>query len=161
VARARTALAVAVPLAVAAVAVTLWAAPYGLEVARHEVQERRWPEDRARIEAALAAVELPEAFAPVACSDAARTDADRCWRTPVSPREAADLLAGALASAGVEDAEPAAPPPGGDMTTVIGSVAGRQVWAVAGREVDPAATRVEDMFTGTVLVRLSADLDAP
>ncbi|WP_213283371.1 hypothetical protein [Cellulomonas hominis] len=160
-ARVRTALVVAVPLAAAAVAVTLWAAPYWLDVARHAVAEQRWPDERGRIEAAVAAVALPDGFAPVPCADAARTDVDRCWRTAGTPEDSAEALVGALAEAGVTGVAVAAPPEGGDLAMVQGVVAGRQVWAVAAREVDPDATRVEDMFLGTVLVKVTADLDAP
>lgn len=162
--RSRTgpALLVAVPLAAAAVALTVWAGPYWFGEARRVVDQHRWPGLRAEVDAAVDAVTLPEGYVPVACPLPDRDDErQRCWRVERLPDVLPDLE-DALAAAGatpvdawtdVLDAEPVA-------AVAVGTVAGRVLVLVANRELrdQPLAG---DMFTGGSSVRLTADVEAP
>jgi hypothetical protein len=163
--RPRTAVLVALPLAVLAVALTLWAGPYWLGVAQHAVAEARWPEQRTALEAAVDAVALPDRFAAAPCdgpgSGAGSTD--RCWQVEAAPEDLADDLAAALTAAGVDDVQVSTSSAGRYGITgahAVGVVADRVVQILAFRELDESPLRTTP-FTSTVEVRLTADLTAP
>jgi hypothetical protein len=162
---ARSALLVALPLAALAIGGTVWAGPYWLGVAQQAVAQHRWPEQRAQIEAAVAAVDLPDRFAAVACTEpgTGADAADRCWQVEASPEDVADDLTAALEAAGVEQvatSTPALARQGVVGVHAVGSVADRVVQILAFRELDEPPFH-ESLFTGTVEVRLTADLTAP
>ncbi|GIG36991.1 hypothetical protein [Cellulomonas pakistanensis] len=165
--RARTAALLAVPLAAAAVALTLYAGPYWVGEVRHRVDEQRWPEQRARIEAALAAVELPAGYAPLDCADSpfGAPESGRCWRTTTLPADAAGDLAPALTAVGVEIEESLTgigPVLHGTPASAaaVGTLEGRSVHLSVTREVD--RTRLPATpFGDTAVVELTADLGAP
>lgn len=164
--RTRSALLVALPLGALAIGCTLWAGPYWLGVAQQAVaQQRFWPEQRAQIEAAVAAVDLPDRFTAVPCAGpgAGADTADRCWRVEASPEDVAADLTAALEAAGVEQvgtSTPALARHGVVGAHAVGSVADRVVQILAFRELDQSPLR-EHLFTGTVEVRLTADLTSP
>lgn len=152
---------VAAALVLLTTGTVLWAAPSWVEAGRHALAERRWPAERAEIERALAAVALPERYAAVPCDGGAETD--RCWRATASPAEVVDDLGAALDA--VADGEVAtSTTPGGRHGTLgadaLGTVAGRVVQLTAWRETDESRLPATP-FGPTVLVRLTADLEAP
>lgn len=162
--RARTAVLVAVPLAASAVGLTLYAGPYWVDVARHRLDEQRWPEQRARIEAALDAVVLPEGYEPIDCADGfGAREAARCWRTAALPADAAADLAPALTAVGVEVLDDGVGPDmrGAPATaSAIGLLEGRSVLLSVTRELD-RANLPETPFADTAVAELTADLAAP
>jgi hypothetical protein len=162
--RTRTAVLVAVPLAAAAVGLTLYAGPYWVDVARHRLEEQRWPAQRARIEAAVAGVALPAGYVEEPCGGAPDPDA-RCWHVDARPEDVPEDLAAALRAAGVEGVATELAPVEGASTVALarGTVDGRVVGLFATREPDEAATRASGdlvLRPGTV-VRSTADLVAP
>jgi hypothetical protein len=164
VSRARTAVLVALPLAAGAVALTLYAGPYWVDVVRHRVDEQRWPEQRARIEAAVDAVVLPEGYEPIDCADGfGASEGTRCWRTAALPADAAVDLAPALLAVGVDVLdEGVGPDLRGAPTTAFatGMLEGRSVFLSVTRELD-RANLPETPFADTAVAELTADLTAP
>lgn len=164
--RTRTAVLVAVPLVAAAVALTLYAGPYWVGEIRHGVEERRWPEQRARIEAALGAVTLPEGYEPIDCADGFGAQAGaRCWRTRTLPVDAADDLAIALTAVDVvleESVTGVGPEMDGTAASAsaLGWLEGRTVQLTVTRELDRANLPATP-FADTAVVELTADLAAP
>lgn len=160
-------LAVTVPLALASVALLLWAAPFWVEQVRGAVDRHRWPEQRERIEAAVAGLALPEGYRETDCGELASGPADRCWWTDALPSSTAAELKAALVAAGATDVSSdslaAASPAEASLLVSTGSVAGRDVHLAASREVDEEATLTsgELVLRPGSLVRLIADLDAP
>jgi hypothetical protein len=158
---------VALPLAVAAVGVTLWAGPYWLGVARQAAAEHRWPEERAVVEAAVAALQLPAGYATVPCPEPSDDDA-RCWRVAAEPDRVQVDLEAALTAVGAQEVTALVselPRYGPVGATVHGSVAGRVLVLLGDRELLPREPGDPippgGPFADTVLVRLSADLAPP
>lgn len=155
----------AAPLGALALAVAFWAAPHWSGVAQHAVATSHWPEQRAQIEAAVAAVDLPAPFTAVPCGGLGlgADGADRCWRTAALPADIAADLDAALAAAGVDRVETSASESsryGVLGTSAAGVVADRVVQIGATRELDEA-NLPETPFADTVVVHLTADLAAP
>lgn len=162
--RARTAVLVAVPLAAGAVALTLYAGPYWVDVVEQRVDEQRWPEQRTRIEAALDAVVLPEGYEPIDCADGSGArEGARCWRTAALPADAAVDLGPALTAVGVEVLDEGVGP---DLrgapasASAIGMLEGRTVLLSVTRELD-RANLPETPFADTAVAELVADLVEP
>jgi hypothetical protein len=172
-------LAITLPLVLASVALLAWAGPYWIGQARDVAARNRWPEQREQIEDAVAGLTLPAGYRETACDAHLAGDAARCWWTDALPDDtAADLEAALVAVAATDVTSDAvagdgAPGAGGTagatgtgeavLLVATGSVGGRQIHLVAGRELDEEAT----LAAGDVvrrpgsLVRLVADLDAP
>lgn len=164
VSRTRTAALVAVPLAAAAVGLTLYAGPYWVGEVRHRVDEQRWPDQRARIEAALDAVDLPAGYEPIDCAEAfGAPEGTRCWRVTALPVHAAPDLAPSLAAAGVEvTGEDLGPEMHGTPASAAasGRLEGRVVRLSVTRELDRGRLPATP-FADTSVAELTADLAAP
>lgn len=162
--RLRTAVLVALPLALLSVAVAVWAGPYWLERGREYLDRRRWPEQRAHVEEAVAGLALPPAYVEEPCAGEP-APGTRCWHVDARPEDVLAELAAALTAAGAEDvATDTAPLEGGVAIALArGTVEDREVGLVAAEEVDEEATLASGglvMRPGAV-VRSTADLDAP
>ncbi len=96
-------LAVTLPLALASVALLLWAAPFWTGQARGVVDRNRWPEQREQIVAAVGAAVLPEGYRESECGARATDPTDRCWWTDRAPDDTvADLESALLAVAATD-----------------------------------------------------------
>ncbi|MFF1530166.1 hypothetical protein [Cellulomonas sp. NPDC058312] len=153
----------ALVLAALVVGTVVYAAPSWWEAGRQLAAERRWPGERAEIESALLAVDLPARYDPVSCdADPVAGSGDRCWRVTALPEEVVDELGTALRGV-AEDVLTTVAPPGRHGSVgadAVGLVAGRTVQLTAWRETDAAALPATP-FGSTTLVRLTADLSAP
>jgi hypothetical protein len=163
--RTRTAVLIALPLTALAIGCTVFAGPYWLGVARQALAEQRWPDQRARIEAVVAAVDLPDRFAPVPCDGLGlgADGADRCWRVEALPADVADDLTAALEAAGADRVAASTSSRsryGVVAADALGFVADRVVLVAAVRELDRDRLP-ESPFADTSVVHLTADLAAP
>ncbi len=146
-----------------------FAGVYGYGVAReawtHVRAERAWPDQRARLEAAVAAVELPDGYRRVDCAADAVVE-QRCWRVDALPDDVLpDQLAtldgvGDTGAVGDCDGTPTwrGRPVGCAVSTIL---AGRLLGATAFRDVDPDASHPDDVVLDSTLVGLGADLTPP
>lgn len=162
--RLHVAVLVAVPLLVLSVVVAAWAGPFWVARGRELLERQRWPEQRAQVLDAVAAVTLPAAYVEEPCASA-DDPADRCWRVDLAPEETTAALAEALTAAGVAAVRPGLAPVEGAGTIALarGTVAGREVGLFATTEVDEEATVAAGavVLRPGALVRSTADLEAP